>query len=127
LIKAAARFERHEEFTAWLIRNNYEYVEACDPLRGRSEQADAIYNLQREAEEQRTRLTGLEELVNLICEERLKKGRSQQRPITAGTERYKNGLTRDRDCKGLTAPLRKGGAFFFKQATKGNKGHDYHR
>jgi hypothetical protein len=65
IIKAAARFERHEEFSAWLSRNRADSVEAYDPVRGRTKQADAICDLEWKVFCLEDNLKGVNEL--LIC------------------------------------------------------------
>jgi hypothetical protein len=47
LIEASLRFERHQDFTAWLVANNCECIESYDPIRGRDEQVSAIWDLKR--------------------------------------------------------------------------------
>jgi hypothetical protein len=73
LIKAASRFEHHEEFTAWLCRNNEHHLEAYDPIRGRSKQADAIRDLQWQMERIEHQVRGLERLIRMIVDERVTK------------------------------------------------------
>ena len=75
------RFARHEEFTAWLDRNGQDHIEACDPIRGRSEQANEIYNLKYRIEHIEERLKGIDDLLDALTEEHLKRlaGRSDPR------------------------------------------------
>ena len=45
LVKAAADFERHLDFTAWLNNNNYCHIDAYDPILDRVELTDEIRDL----------------------------------------------------------------------------------
>jgi hypothetical protein len=65
LIKAALKFARHQEFTAWLVGNHRENLDADDPLRGRDEQLNKIRDLE-------WRVGRLEEVVKRICDVLLK-------------------------------------------------------
>jgi hypothetical protein len=48
IIKAGAKFQRHQEFTAWLCRNNADLIEAYDPIRG--DLANEFYDLKNRME-----------------------------------------------------------------------------
>jgi hypothetical protein len=78
IIKTAARFERHEDFTAWLCRNNREDIEAYDPIRGRDEQVDAIRNLQWKVEILEDALGGTNKFIAQLVSERLATAKAGQ-------------------------------------------------
>jgi len=50
IIDAALRFDRHEEFTAWLGRNGYDFIDAYDPLRREREISNELYSLKHTVE-----------------------------------------------------------------------------
>ena len=72
LIKAAANFERHREFTRWLGANTRDHIEAYDPVRRALEVTNELHDLRWRVDmvEQDNRAT--RELLREIINERLK-------------------------------------------------------
>jgi hypothetical protein len=50
MVEASLRFEKHEDFSKWLLGNGAVDLDALDPIRGRDKQSDAIRDLQYQME-----------------------------------------------------------------------------